>query len=141
MEANQRNHQEDYDPKNHQEEEEVKVTEAKLWSKIKNYAQRAGLKLIYTVLLMWYAYERKDTPNWAKRIILGALAYFISPIDFIPDLSPFLGFTDDLGILGMGLVAVAAYINDDVRNKARQQLGKWFNNYKEEDLQEVDNKL
>lgn len=139
MEANQRNNQEDYEPENNQEE--VNVTEAKLWSKITNYAQKAGVKLIYSVLLMWYAYERKDTPSWAKRIILGALAYFISPIDFIPDLSPFFGFTDDLGILGMGLVAIAAYINDDVRQKARERLSKWFKNYEEADLQEVDDKL
>jgi uncharacterized membrane protein YkvA (DUF1232 family) len=72
---------------------------------------------------------------------LGALAYFISPIDFIPDLTPFLGFTDDLGILGMGLVAIAAYINDDVRKNARERLSKWFKNYKESDLREVDDKL
>jgi|AntRauTorckE5430_2_1112549.scaffolds.fasta_scaffold09899_1 uncharacterized membrane protein YkvA (DUF1232 family) len=138
MEDNQSNNQEPYEPENN---EDVNVTEAKLWSKVTNYAQRAGVKLIYSVLLMWYAYERKDTPPWAKRIILGALAYFISPIDFIPDLTPFLGFTDDLGILGMGLVAIAAYINDDVRKNARERLSKWFKNYKESDLREVDDKL
>lgn len=139
MEANQRNNQEDYKPEIN--EEEVSVTKAKLWSKITKYAQKAGVKIIYSVLLMWYAYERKDTPAWAKRIVLGALAYFISPIDFIPDLAPFLGFTDDLGVLGMGLVAIAAYINEDVRSNARERLSKWFKNYDEKDLKEVDDKL
>ena len=122
-------------------ESSTNITGKKLWAKITNYAQKAGIKVIYSVLLMWYAYQRKDTPAWAKRIILGALAYFVSPIDMIPDLSPFLGFTDDLGILGIGLVGVAAYINEDVRKNARQQLGKWFDNYSDADLKDIDDKL
>lgn len=124
-----------------QKEDSKQVTGERLWTKITKYAQKAGVKVIYAVLLMWYAYQRKDTPSWAKRIILGALAYFVSPIDMIPDLSPFLGFTDDLGILGMGLVAVAAYINDDVRSNARQRLGKWFDSYNDDDLKDIDDKL
>lgn len=124
-----------------QKENSKQVTGERLWTKITKYAQKAGVKVIYAVLLMWYAYQRKDTPSWAKRIILGALAYFVSPIDMIPDLSPFLGFTDDLGILGMGLVAVAAYINDDVRNNARQRLSKWFDSYNDDDLKDIDDKL
>lgn len=124
-----------------QRQQTENFTEEKLWSKITNYAQKAGVKVIYSVLLMWYAYKRKDTPAWAKRIILGALAYFISPIDIVPDLTPFLGFTDDLGVLGMGLVAIAAYVNDDVRKNARERLNKWFKKYNDSDLQEVDDKL
>lgn len=124
-----------------QKEDSKQVTGERLWTKITKYAQKAGVKVIYAVLLMWYAYQRKDTPSWAKRIILGALAYFVSPIDMIPDLSPFLGFTDDLGILGMGLVAVAAYINDDVRSNARLRLGKWFDSYNDDDLKDIDDKL
>ena len=124
-----------------QRQQTENFTEEKLWSKITNYAQKTGVKVIYSVLLMWYAYKRKDTPAWAKRIILGALAYFISPIDIVPDLTPFLGFTDDLGVLGMGLVAIAAYVNDDVRKNARERLNKWFKKYNDSDLQEVDDKL
>ena len=124
-----------------EKDKSANITGEKLWKKITNYAQKAGVKVIYSVLLMWYAYQRKDTPTWAKRIILGALAYFVSPIDMIPDLSPFLGFTDDLGILGIGLVGVAAYINEDVRKNARQRLGKWFDNYNEDYLKDVDDKL
>lgn len=139
MDDNQRAGQEHFEPEN--EEKETTTTETKLWAKITGYAQKAGIKVIYTVLLMWYAYQRKDAPPWAKRIILGSLAYFISPIDMIPDLTPFLGFTDDLGILGMGLVAIAAYVNEDVRQNARGRLGKWFKDYNDTDLQEVDDKL
>ena len=112
-----------------------------LWKKIAKFAQKIGLKTVYSALLLYYAFRRKDTPLWAKRIITGILAYFIAPIDAIPDLTPFLGFTDDLSVLGFGLVIVAAYINGDVRQNARAQLDKWFDNIDEKELDAVDKTL
>ena len=112
-----------------------------LWKKIAKFAQKIGLKAVYSALLLYYAFRRKDTPAWAKRIITGILAYFIAPIDMIPDLTPFLGFTDDLSVLGFGLVIVAAYINADVRKSARAQLEKWFDNIDVKELDEVDRNL
>jgi len=53
---------------------------------------------------------------------VGALGYLLTPIDTIPDLTPFLGYTDDLGILSYALVMIAAYINDEVRQKAQRKL-------------------
>ena len=121
--------------------EEKELDQSSLWKKITQYAKKAGLKAVYSVLLLYYAYKRKDTPAWAKRIIIGTIAYFIMPIDAIPDLTPFLGFTDDLGILGIGLVMVAAYINEDVRTNARGNLMQWFGEVNEEELKEIDDKL
>ena len=100
-----------------------------------------GVKLTYSALLLYYAYERKDTPAWAKNIILGSLAYLLSPFDAIPDLSPIIGFTDDLGILSFGLVTIACYIDEAVRDKAKFKLHRYFKVVDEQDLLEVDEKL
>lgn len=100
-----------------------------------------GVKLTYSALLLFFAYNRKDTPTWAKNIILGSLAYFVSPIDSIPDLTPFLGFTDDLGVLSFGLVTIACYIDDTVRENAKYKLHRFFKVIDEEDLLEVDARL
>ncbi|MEN0006713.1 MAG: YkvA family protein [Bacteroidota bacterium] len=116
-------------------------SEVSLWANMKHYAQKAGVKAIYMVLLLFYAYTRKDTPGWAKRIVLGTLGYLLSPIDAIPDLTPLIGYTDDIGVLSFGLVTIAAYVNDEVREKARKRLGKWFKTYDEAELQEVDEQL
>lgn len=113
----------------------------KLVQKLPNYLKAIGIKAVYTVLLLFNAYQRKETPAWAKNIILGALGYLLAPIDGIPDITPFLGFTDDMGVLSFGLVSIACYINEGVRKDARKQLSKWFNTYDESDLQEVDAKL
>lgn len=97
-----------------------------------------GVKVVYAALLLFHAYQSKDTPKWAKNVIIGALAYFVSPIDGIPDLTPFLGFTDDMGVLCFGLVTIACYIDKDVREKAKSNLSRIFKNYQETDLVEVD---
>lgn len=100
-----------------------------------------GVKVTYSALLLYYAYERKDTPPWAKNIILGSLAYLLSPFDALPDLTPILGFTDDLGVLSFGLVTIACYIDEGVRGKAKERLHKYFKVVDEEDLVEVDARL
>ena len=96
-----------------------------------------GVKVTYTAMLLFYAYNRSETPKWAKNIILGSLAYLLSPFDAIPDLTPLIGFTDDIGVLSFGLVTIACYIDEDVRAAAK---GKVLSMYKK-DLLEVDAQL
>jgi len=78
---------------------------------------------------------------WAKNIVLGVLGYLITPIDFIPDLTPIIGYTDDIGVLSFGLVTIACFVNDEVRTQSRNQLGKWFSKLDEETIAEVDQQL
>lgn len=116
-------------------------SESGFWAKMKQYAKAAGVKTVYSALLLFYAYKRKETPAWAKRSVLGVLGYLIMPLDIIPDLSPIIGYTDDLGFLSMCLVIIAAFINDEVKAQAREKLATWFPTVEETDLAEVDSKL
>lgn len=117
-------------------------SEDKFFDKIKKYAQQAGMKVVYTAMLLYYAYKRKETPMWARNVILGTLGYFISPIDALPDLTPLIGYTDDVGVLSFGLVTIACYVNDEVRIKARKKVKKWFGkSFDLAELKEVDDKI
>ena len=116
-------------------------TEGKFWKRLPKIVQQAGMKAVYTALLLYNAYQRKETPVWARRIIMGALGYLLMPIDALPDITPIVGYTDDLGVLGLGLVTVAAYVNDEVRAKSRQQLAQWFGEVDEAELRDVDEQL
>ncbi len=118
-----------------------KFSEIKLWNKLGKYARVAGMKAVYSVLLLYYAYSRKETPPWAKRIILGTLGYFLTPIDALPDLTPLLGYTDDIGVLSFGLVTVAAYVNKDVKERARGKLSQWFGQVDDDQLADIDGQL
>lgn len=119
----------------------VFFSENQLLNKIKDYFRQAGLKVVYSALLMFYAFTRKETPVWAKNIILGVLGYFVAPIDAVPDLTPLIGYTDDLGVLSFGLVTIACYVNEEVRNRAKLRLRDWFGTYDEAELVEIDSQL
>jgi uncharacterized membrane protein YkvA (DUF1232 family) len=115
--------------------------ENKFIEQVQTSVKVAGTKVVYGVLLLFYAHKRPDTPVWANRMVLGSLAYVLAPIDLIPDLSPFLGFTDDFGVLMFGLVSIAGYINEEVRANAKGQLYKWFGEVDPNDLIELENKI
>ena len=116
-------------------------SENKLMKKLGKFARQAGLQTTYAVLLLYFAFIRRETPLFAKNIIIGVLGYFIAPIDALPDLTPVFGYTDDFGVLMFGLVTLACYIDEGVKAKARQQLEKWFGAYEEGELAEVDGRL
>lgn len=105
---------------------EGEYTEAGFWSKLGSYAKSAGREVVEKALLLYYALQEDTVPAWAKTAIVGALGYFITFIDAIPDITPAVGYADDLGVLVMALAAISAYITDDVRAKTNKKLDDWF---------------
>lgn len=59
---------------------------------------------------------------------MGALGYLILPVDMIPDTVPVMGFSDDLFTLFAAIHSISNAITQDKKDKAKQQLEKWFNN-------------
>ncbi|MCH8621578.1 YkvA family protein [Undibacterium sp. TS12] len=100
--------------------------EITMLDKLKLVALAAGRQLITKALYLYYAAQRQDTPAWARSVMFGALAYFIFPLDAIPDVLPVIGYTDDLGVLAAAIATVSFYINDEVKQAAEQKLQTWF---------------
>ncbi len=96
------------------------------WDKVKGFAKAAGETVLEPALKLYYAASDPDTPMWAKTVVYGALGYFISPIDAIPDITPVVGFTDDLGVLVAATATIAAHIKDSHTAKAKETLKQWF---------------
>lgn len=67
---------------------------------------------------MYYCAIDAKTPLWAKGIAFGALAYFIAPIDAIPDAFIGLGLTDDAAIIAAGVRAIAGQVTEEHREKS-----------------------
>lgn len=118
-----------------------KYSEKKLFEKIGRFAAKAGKKLVYVVLLLYYTLQKDNVPMKAKAIIIGVLGYFISPIDAIPDVTPIIGYTDDFGVLLVALAVVSVYIDEEVKNKAKNKLESWFGPIGESDIEEINKKL
>jgi uncharacterized membrane protein YkvA (DUF1232 family) len=92
----------------------------RFWSKLKKVASQ--LPFIEDLLAAYYCAFDKQTPRHVQVALLGAIAYFILPFDFIPDMMPVLGFTDDAAILATVIRLVAGNITDDHREAARAAL-------------------
>lgn len=75
--------------------------------------------MVYAVLLLYYTLQKDTVPMKTKGIILGALGYFILPLDLIPDAIPVIGYADDLGTLGIALMQVVMYIDQDIKDLAK----------------------
>jgi len=57
----------------------------------------------------------RDTPNHIKLMLVGLVVYIISPIDFIPDMIPLLGITDDVALLVMGWNYAERFVTPQMR--------------------------
>ena len=101
-------------------------SEEGFWDKLKQYAKSAGKEVVEKALLLYYAGNEEEAPAWAKATVIASLGYFIAPLDAIVDLTPAVGYADDLGVLALALAAVATYINDDVRTKTTSKMSEWF---------------
>jgi uncharacterized membrane protein YkvA (DUF1232 family) len=107
-------------------EYEEAYSESGFWDKLKRYAKVAGKEVVEKALLLYYAGQEEDAPAWAKATIVASLGYFILPSDAILDLTPVVGYADDLGVLALAIAAVATYINDNGREKAALKMQQWF---------------
>lgn len=94
--------------------------------KISRIAKRAGVKLAYASLVLYYTLESDKVSIKDKAIIIGALGYLISPIDAVPDAIPIAGLGDDLAVLIYVLRKVWGEVSEDVMLKAKRKLSKWF---------------
>ncbi len=100
-------------------------SEKSLWEKIKKFSKAAGAKVIYAVLLLYYAMGDKGVNVKTKIFIAASLGYFIFPADAIFDFTPIIGYSDD----------------PEIKEKARNKIKEWFAEVDENELLELEEKI
>ncbi len=90
------------------------------WDKVKRFGRQ--IPFAEDVVAAYYCTMDPATPNRVRWILLGALAYFVLPVDGIADFLPLLGFTDDAAIIAAAIAQVAGSITEEHREKAREAL-------------------
>jgi len=111
-----------------------KFSQSEFVEKISRIAKRAGSKLVYAALILYYTLQSDRVSKTDKAIIIGALGYMISPLDVIPDAIPIAGLTDDSAVLMYVLKKVWTDIDPTIIEQAKEKLSKWFD---EEEICEV----
>lgn len=112
-----------------------KFSQSDFVEKISRVAKRAGSKLVYAALILFYTLQSDKISVKDKAIIIGALGYLISPLDVVPDAIPIAGLTDDLAVLLYVLKKVWTDIDPEIKARAQKKLNEWFD---EDEISEID---
>lgn len=94
--------------------------------KVTKYGKLIGITALYKAVQLWFVLQKPDVPARTKAVIMGALGYLIAPLDFLPDLLPVLGYTDDMVAITFALIKVQGYIDEEVERKSKKLLTKIF---------------
>ena len=120
-----------YDDKDKVNEESIKTygkdySEESFFEKILGYAKAIGANLMYKALQLYFVLQKPGVPATEKAIIIAALGYLISPLDFLPDIVPVVGYSDDAVAVGLAIVKASMYIDEEVNRQAKQKLDDIF---------------
>ncbi len=92
------------------------------WIKTRRFANK--IPMMDEVVAAYYCAMDPATPKKVRATLLGALAYFIMPVDMIPDFLAFVGFSDDIAVLSIAISTVSAHISDAHRDAAKAALSE-----------------
>jgi uncharacterized membrane protein YkvA (DUF1232 family) len=104
----------------------AEFSEQGFWDKVVSIAKLAGFKVISYALAVYYVLASGKVKAGAKVVLIGALGYFICPIDMIADFIPFIGYLDDTLILLGALELVSYLVTDDIVEQVYLKLREWF---------------
>ena len=92
------------------------------WPKIRRVAAR--IPFARDALSVWYCARDDDTPIVAKGMMLAALAYFVLPVDAIPDFIAGLGYTDDAAVFAAMMALVGRNLKPRHRAAAKRSIDR-----------------
>lgn len=98
--------------------------EAGLLAEVLALARQLARRLPFSedVLAAYHCVRDPQTSKRVKFTLLAALAYFVMPVDAVPDIVPLLGFTDDAAVMAAAIAAVRGSILPEHREAARAML-------------------
>jgi uncharacterized membrane protein YkvA (DUF1232 family) len=91
------------------------------WAIIRKHGN--NIPFLRDALAMFFCLKDPTTPAWVKALIVGALGYFILPIDAIPDVFPVFGWLDDAGVIAGVMYVIYAHIKPEHWRMADDALG------------------
>ena len=109
-------------------------SESEFWFKLGMLAKKAGVKVTYYALTLYYTLTDPATPTKYKAVIAGALGYMILPLDLVPDFLPFAGLADDWAALVAAVAYVTSAITPAIKEKARTKVSSWFGHVEDASL-------
>ncbi|AZQ62768.1 DUF1232 domain-containing protein [Flammeovirga pectinis] len=99
--------------------------------------KKAGEKVVYAGLLLFYMYIDEETPKKAKVAIAGALGYLLLPFDLIPDFIPLVGFSDDFSVVIAAISYLTVCLKEEHKDAAVEKMKEWFDDFEAEEVETI----
>ena len=96
--------------------------EHQFWKKLRRVLAR--IPFAEDLVAAYYCATDRETPAYVRAVLLGAVAYFILPVDMVPDVLAGLGFTDDASVLAAAIAAVGRHLQPKHRLSAQKALAR-----------------
>ena len=97
----------------------------RFWKKVERVAKKVGATVLLPVFTLYYMLQDDKVSLQHKAYIVGALGYFILPIDMIPDgILPVIGFTDDIAVMTLVLKLVKDSITPEIKARANARVSE-----------------
>ena len=103
-------------------EYERHYSDQSFWQKIHSLSGTGGCDLLRKVFTLYALIKAPTTSIGLKVILIGALGYFIAPLDVVPDLIPLLGYSDDLSLIGL----VLSNLSSSITPAIEQEVNEWL---------------
>lgn len=97
----------------------------RFWKKVERVAKKVEATVLLPVFTLYYMLQDDKVSLQHKAYIVGALGYFILPIDLIPDgILPVIGFTDDIAVMTLVLKLVKDSITPEIKARANARVSE-----------------
>lgn len=103
-----------------------RYSESGFWGKLAHRTRQLGRRPAELGLVLFYTLRAPQTPTWCKAVVSGSLGYFISLIDAVPDLTPVLGYTDDVSVMLASIAILGTHVTPDIKHRAHQRADAIF---------------
>ncbi len=100
--------------------ERERTVREQFWPKLRAFAAR--VPFAEDAVAAYYCATDRKTPLKVRGTLLAALAYFIMPLDMIPDILAFVGLGDDIAVFTAAFTLVQSHVTDEHREKARDAI-------------------
>jgi uncharacterized membrane protein YkvA (DUF1232 family) len=97
-------------------------TEQDFRQKITSLPRAAGQAVVEKAVTLYVILTDRETPMWARALIIGVLGYFICPLDAVPDVIPVLGYVDDVGAMGLVLTQLDRFVTPGMQDRVQALL-------------------
>ncbi len=85
-----------------------KTVREEFWPKLRKVAGKVPFSR--DAVAAWYCATDPQTPTRVKGVLFAALAYFIMPADFVPDIFAVIGFSDDMAVLTAAFAMIRTHV-------------------------------